>query len=288
MLQTSEWWAIQKFGKLRLKNLCDLETDTSNYVEWVCECGKGVYRNTNEVVSGKIKDCGKCDLMPPEWWEKKRFGKLRCENPTTLSIRSEIGITWLCFCGEKTFAVVKDVFTGTVKSCGLCDLDQSNNSYSLCKSEIVAKIQELELLLGIELPENVQEFVNSRISSLKNELNTADEDIMSAAISSHHVMCEAKNMGYNEAFGNDPFIYYALGLVGEAGELTGALLRAIRNKNNDTGKRAAVESELADCIIYAVILAYTTGIDLVRIVNEKARIVEARARAGYYGPPIKS
>ncbi len=284
MIQQKEWWAIQKFGKLRLKDPRDLQTDSIEETEWVCECGKSIITYIDDVVDGQEKDCGRCDVMSAEWWGSKRFGKLRCKNPYSLSTKSEIMVTWVCECGKPVNLIVKDVVSGTVESCGSCDPEFLNND---CKSEIEARIEELELLSKSELPKEVQDVISSRISKLKEDLKTANEDIVSAAISSHHVMCKAKNMGYNDAFGNDPFIYYALGLVGEAGELTGALLRAIRNNDTNEGKRVAVESELADCIIYAVILAYTTGIDLTKIVNEKARIVEARAKAGYYGPPIK-
>lgn len=229
MIQSKEWWAIQKFGKLRLKDPVDMNTGSHRKIEFVCECGNSKQIVVKDVIDGKTRSCGKCKLT-----SRKKIG--------------------------------------------------SNHK---CKSEIQAKIEELNELIASGLPEDISSRLNRRINDLTQEMKTANEDIMSAAISSHHVMCAVKNMKPNEAFGNDPFIYYALGLVGEAGELTGALLRAIRNGDTPEGKKVAVESELADCIIYAVILAYTTGIDLVKIVNDKARIVESRARAGYYGPPLR-
>lgn len=154
-----------------------------------------------------------------------------------------------------------------------------------CKGEIRARIEELD---SIRDPgSRLSEYISSRKASLMEEMRTANDDMMSAVISSHHVMCAVKGMDPGEAFGNDPFVYYGLGLVGEAGELTGALLRVIRSGGSHEEKREAVEEELADCFIYSVILAYSTGIDLVRVVNEKARKVEARARAGYYGGPLR-
>lgn len=228
-------------------------------------------------------------IKPNEWWAIQKFGNLRLKNAIDISPNSRYKMEFVCGCGRSKFIIVKSVTSGITKSCGNCPSEsESKPSVSKnTKSEIQAKIDELKMLSYVKMQPETMVHVNSRISKLEQEMNTADEDIISAAVSSHHVMCEVKNMRPDEAFGSDPFVYYALGLVGEAGELTGALLRAIRNGDTISGKKAAVESELADCIIYAVILAYATGIDLTKIVNEKARIVESRARSGYYGPPIR-
>ena len=520
VIKPNEWWAIQKFGKIRLKNPATISTGYRKKMEFVCECGNSKFIIVRDVTSGKTSSCGKCNEMPPEWWHTKTFGKLRLKQPKILSLGSSKKEVWICECGKNKPIIVKDVTNGKTTSCNNChsmppdwwayrrfgrlrikfpkqlhqgsrkkeifvcvcgnekrhvvytvtsglsrscghcsrkisewylknrktlatlktpipagsiplggpiqletvhrvdrpflaicphcgdkyrprfssiksgksltcgcsagmisrpsteihqfivlngfeseleyelsgykydvcvkpcktliefqgsryhssakqkERDQKKKAlaeiygYELiqideklwnkkstkdevkinilsilmnrkgmgsghkCKSEILAKIEELNDLIASGLPEDISTRVNQRVDDLMQKMKTANEDIMSAAISSHHVMCAIKNMKPNEAFGNDPFIYYALGLVGEAGELTGALLRAIRNGDTVEGKKTAVESELADCIIYAVILAYATGIDLVKIVNDKARIVEARARAGYYGGPI--
>lgn len=156
-----------------------------------------------------------------------------------------------------------------------------------CKNEILARLEEIDSVRSMDIPLTIRDNLDARVELLRKELRSANEDIISAAVSSHHVMCSVKNMGPGEAFGTDPFVYYGLGLVGEAGELTGSLLRVIRSHGTQEEKKSAVESELADCIIYAVVLAYATGIDLVKQVNDKAKIVEARAKAGYYGPAIR-
>jgi len=161
------------------------------------------------------------------------------------------------------------------------------DSLAKTRNEILAKVEEIDSILSSVMSSDLREMLGARRSALIQELSSANEDVISAAISSHHVMCEMKNMRPDEAFGNDPFIYYGLGLAGEVGELTGALLRAMRNGGSYEDMKMAAESELADCMIYAIILAYSTGIDLTRLVNEKARIVELRARSGYYGSRLE-
>lgn len=153
--------------------------------------------------------------------------------------------------------------------------------------ELLSRLDEINnMILTGNYTTEIKSKLEKRQADLIKELKYSYDDIMSAAINSHHVICKIKDMKPDAAYGNDPFIYYALGLVGESGELAGALLRAIRNNDTIEAKKLAVESEIADCIIYTVILAYTTGIDLIKIVNEKAKIVAQRALNGYYGGPI--
>lgn len=231
------------------------------------------------------------------WWALQKFGKLRIKEPIELSTDSNMEALWVCECGQSQSFPVFQVTQGTHRDCGSClipmelpplDTDKLISNYktdSLAKTrnEILAKVEEIDSILSFVISSDLREMLGARRSALIQELSSAYEDVISSAISSHHVMCEVKNMKPDEAFGNDPFIYYGLGLAGEVGELTGALLRAMRNGGSYEDMKMAAESELADCMIYAIILAYSTGIDLTRLVNEKARIVELRARSGYYG-----
>ncbi len=456
----AEWWDGRKFGKLRLKHPKNLRTGSGRKEVFVCDCGKEKSIRIGDVVSGNVTSCNKCNEMPAEWWDGRKFGKLRLKHPKVLHLRSCRREVFVCNCGTEGPHVVGDVTNGKAQSCGSCaktvsrwflenrdairvlqapvdpvrfpsgglvPLETIKKSvqpfralcplcgkefkpnlnrikagfsltcgcsvnmisrpsieifefiqsigfeaeleYKLCgykydvyvprskvliefngtrfhsgdgqkrrdlkkkalaevygfvfmsieerswrknksrvkeeissvirsrkrqsdgvrtKNEVLSAVREIDHILSLNgLAEEVKDCLNGRRESLIREMKQAFEDVISAAISSHHVMCEVKNMGPNEAFGNNPFVYYGLGLAGEAGELTGALLRAIRNGGSDADMKAAVESELADCLIYAVILAYSTGIDLVKLVNEKAKIVESRARAGYYGGPIR-
>ncbi len=386
------WWSIEKFGNLRLKEPIDLSHRSGKKLAFVCGCGKEIIAVVRDVTESKKTSCGKCNQMPPFWWNNQKFGKLVIKTSSPIYRDSFSEETWTCECGQTTTARVRDVTSGGIKSCGNCDKvplawwDKKKRSkvqftkikkeihdlvkslgfdikmdHKICdfnydmvvsgsktiidcfnlkhdkkkinekkriaelfgykyinieetswkknrekisnsiyreleinenishshktKNEIISKIEELDLIIDESIPKGLKTKLNSRRNKLLNDLQYSYEDVVSAAISSHHVMCETKNMKPNDAFGNDPFVYYALGLVGEAGELTGALLRAIRNKGDFEAKKTAVESELADCMIYAIVLAYSVGIDLVKIVNDKARIVESRAKSGYYGAP---
>ena len=229
---------------------------------------------------------------PKSWWGIQKFGKLRLKNPIALDTDSKRSLDWVCECGKGRRIPVCEVTKGVVKSCGHCKKPRPKKKPALnfkrhLKSELLSKIEEIDYVLSeISIHPTLRKKLEKRRKSYVEQSFTAYEDIMSAAISSHKVMCEVKNMKPDEAFGNNPFIYYGLGLAGEAGELTGALLRAMRNGGSFEDMKTAAESELADCMIYAVILAYSTGIDLVQLVNEKARIVELRARSGYYGGPL--
>lgn len=222
------------------------------------------------------------------WWALEKFGKLRIKTPDDISLESDQIVEWVCECGQVISEVVSLVSSGGVRSCGGCEKTPLKlGTDRRMKNELAAKVEEIDAIL--EIPGHTDEMISvlqARKQSLLEQMKDSLEDVISAAVSSHHVMCEVKNMRPDEAFGNDPFIYYGLGLAGEVGELTGALLRAMRNGGAYEDMKMAAESELADCMIYAVILAHSTGIDLVKLVNEKARIVELRARSGYYGGPI--
>jgi NTP pyrophosphatase (non-canonical NTP hydrolase) len=236
-------------------------------------------------------------MRTKSWWALQKFGKLRVREPEDISPDSNMEVLWVCECGQSKLYRIMDVTKGTNRDCGSCQetlvlptieaegLISKYKDEKLVKtrSEILAKIEEIDNILSYVISDDMREMLVARRDILTQDLLSAYEDVITAAISSHHVMCEVKNMRPDEAFGNDPFIYYGLGLAGEVGELTGALLRAMRNGGSYEDMKMAAESELADCMIYAIILAYSTGIDLTRLVNEKARIVELRARSGYYG-----
>jgi NTP pyrophosphatase (non-canonical NTP hydrolase)/very-short-patch-repair endonuclease len=455
-IMPSEWWNTKKFGKLRLKNPISISINSKKKHTFICDCGKEKNMCIYDVTNGKTITCGACNEMNAEWWSTQKFGSWKLESPTVLNKQTNNKAFFICDCGNRKEVSVHSVTSGSSKSCGECTKTIRNwytknrsqirtlmaplepsefpsggpiplerivlnskkfrsacpickneympslsrlksghgltcgcstyqtstpcyeiqeflikNGYSvflehkLCgykydifikeskiliefnghlyhkniktkqrdtkkkflaevygfkliiiddrdwfknknsilqqllqelslrkqinytyntKAEIIAKLDEINSIISIiNLPHNVMTILMNRRNNLLQELKYSYEDIMSASINSHHVICKEKNMAPDAAYGNDPFVYYALGLVGEAGELAGALLRAIRSSDSTESKKAAVESELADCIIYSVILAYTTGVDLIKIVNEKAKIVESRARAGYYG-----
>lgn len=148
------------------------------------------------------------------------------------------------------------------------------------KSEIRARIDELKRLQSMS-------DVSERIGELESQLKLADEDMSVAILQSHRALCATKKMGEKEAYGHDPALYYAMGTVGEAGELANKIVKAMRHGPDAHSLFIpAIESELPDVIIYAFILAHTHNINLPRLVNAKAGVVVQRALDGYYGGPL--
>lgn len=160
------------------------------------------------------------------------------------------------------------------------------------KSEIRARIDELNKLmmhLGPWTPgeEVSRDKIQARYEELQRALETAEEDLSSSIIRSHKAICEAKQMDEKAAYGNDPALYYTLGICGEAGEMANALVKAQRNGFDKAKALEAVKSELPDVVIYSYVLAHVLDIDLSNLVNEKVEVVIRRAREGYYGNKLK-
>lgn len=168
------------------------------------------------------------------------------------------------------------------------------------KSEIRARIEELkdlraalvakadvdvaELQLSIvEAAEVLAESVDQRIQALREKLESAEEDLFRSVVRSHEVLCAVKNMDLKAAYGQDPAMYYTMGICGEAGEMANKIVKALRNGSSPEKAREAVISELPDVIIYSAVLAFVLDIDLTKLVNEKVQIVTERAESGYYG-----
>lgn len=161
------------------------------------------------------------------------------------------------------------------------------------KSEIRARLEELtgmsHMLAQAGLGGSPQAAaVELRAAELRRSMETAQEDLFTSIIRSHKAICKAKQMDEMDAFGNDPAVYYTLGVCGEAGEMANAIVKAQRNRTGRTEKvLAAVMGELPDVIIYAFILAFVCKIDLAQLINEKVDIVCKRAADGYYGGPLE-
>lgn len=159
------------------------------------------------------------------------------------------------------------------------------------KSEIRARIDELqrvrESFHSTLLMSRLEDDVDRRMKELQDALETAEEDLSSSIIRSHKAICEAKQMDEKAAYGNDPALYYTLGICGEAGEMANALVKAQRNGYDRAKALEAVKSELPDVVIYSYVLAHVLDIDLSNLVNEKVEVVIRRARDGYYGKALK-
>ncbi len=130
----------------------------------------------------------------------------------------------------------------------------------------------------------MRKFLEEKLESLKE--SKTSPDMVESVLTSHQSLCSIKEMGEKDAFGHDPAIFYSLALSGEVGELSNKLVKVIRRWGSFEEKKEAIESEIADVFIYAILLAFTSDIDPHRAVQEKCDIVNQRAADGYYGGPL--
>ena len=159
------------------------------------------------------------------------------------------------------------------------------NNVKETKSEIKARIEELRYLDRMSNGA-VSDLIQIRTKLLEIEYDKAAEDIETSILASHKAICQAKQMGETEAYGNDPAVYYTLGVCGESGELANNIVKSLRNGWDKEKLLEAVKGELPDVIIYSYILAHVLEIDLAQLVSEKAKLVAKRAQEGYYGGPL--
>jgi hypothetical protein len=112
----------KKFGKLRLRPNQNINQNTTNKVEWDCNCGGVLNERINTVVSGHIKTCGKCSLITAAIIAKRKFGKLRVKVPQDMKPGSGKKVECICDCGNETDAIIKNLFSENTTSCGRCTM----------------------------------------------------------------------------------------------------------------------------------------------------------------------
>ena len=112
--------SARKFGKLRLKDPCEVSPGSGKRLTWVCDCG----REKSILVHGVMRDgtasCGRCNELSAEE-VSKGFHGLRMKVPEAVSPASHRKAAWLCPCGRETSAQVRYVVSGAIKSCGRCN-----------------------------------------------------------------------------------------------------------------------------------------------------------------------
>lgn len=162
------------------------------------------------------------------------------------------------------------------------------------KSELRARMDELERLRESLIPcldgpglVEADRVFDARRSELTGAEALAEEDLFRSVIQSHKVLCAVKKMDEDAAYGQDPAMYYSLAISGEVGEMANKIVKALRNGDDQGAVQAAIVSELPDVFIYGAVLAHVMDLDLTKLVNDKVQIVIQRAKAGYYGGPIK-
>lgn len=154
------------------------------------------------------------------------------------------------------------------------------------KEEMSSLVQSLEKLLGIDDLEVLKLEIMGLMEKCEKKVSNSPQDFLNHVMESHKTLCRVKNMGMKDAYGQDPFLYYALGLCGEAGEIANKLVKGFRSGYDFGAAQEAVRSELPDVFIYGAILAYVADIDIFDEITKKVDIVVERALDGYYGGPL--
>lgn len=121
-----------RFGRLTAVRVTDERVTRSVVWECVCDCGKGVFVRSSNLISGATQSCG-C-LMSERAGESKqidlsgrRFGRLTAVKPTKM--RQGKSVVWECHCdcGNTTFASAGKLVSNRKCSCGCKRLDSAKN-----------------------------------------------------------------------------------------------------------------------------------------------------------------
>jgi hypothetical protein len=119
---TAEFLKEAKFGSLVIETPENFKPSSAKKVGWVCDCGNVQKIVFNAVYGGHTKTCGRCNVLPLEFFKEKKFGKLRMKNPQSVKPGSDQKIEWVCDCGNTALIAVKCVVGGVSKSCGKCNV----------------------------------------------------------------------------------------------------------------------------------------------------------------------
>lgn len=93
---------------------------------------------------------------------------------------------------------------------------------------------------------------------------------------------ETANPLFTDRTNAEALQYAGLGLVGEAGEVAGAIKKVIRDNNGelDDERAAAIADELGDVLWYVARVADAIGITLATVADLNLQKVQHRASAG--------
>lgn len=120
-LLTAEHFRNTKYGSLKLKFPKDLMPRSKVKLDWMCDCGRETKIQVTSVVSGHTKKCGKCSILPIEYFQKKH-GKLKMITPREFHKFSHAKVPWQCDCGNIVTKKVWLIATGHTSSCGACNI----------------------------------------------------------------------------------------------------------------------------------------------------------------------
>lgn len=72
--------AGMKFGRLRIEKPVDIKPGSAKKTEWTCDCGGTTKAKIIDVVSGKVKSCGRCCDAIHDWYmnNEHRIRSMQC------------------------------------------------------------------------------------------------------------------------------------------------------------------------------------------------------------------
>ena len=105
----------QRFNKLTAVRPTEHRSSTSIIWECICDCGNTTFAAAKNLRSGGTKSCGCLATIDITG---QRFGKLVAVRPT--DERRNGAVVWecRCDCGNVTFAVIRNLRSGSTRSCG--------------------------------------------------------------------------------------------------------------------------------------------------------------------------
>lgn len=71
-LKPSEWWAEQKWGRLRVADanfMTRFSYNSEHKAKFICDCGRTSEKKICLVTDGLTKSCGNCRLIIQSWWK---------------------------------------------------------------------------------------------------------------------------------------------------------------------------------------------------------------------------
>jgi very-short-patch-repair endonuclease len=109
------------FGKLHVKEACEVSPGSYKKIPCVCDCGKEKYISIRYIISGHTKSCGRCNEISAEEMKTWKPYKLRMKYPKDILKGSNKKEWWLCDCENEKLIKIDDVISGNTKSCGECN-----------------------------------------------------------------------------------------------------------------------------------------------------------------------
>src|SRR5271157_6339225 len=125
--KTKEHWLSQKWGKLRLSPLQEMDDEFPpgrKKYKFICDCGGSCISRLHKVTTGHTGTCGKCSWKLKKCWLSLTWGSLKLDPdqslPSSWSISSALRFRFLCTCGNTSSFEFRKATNGNNTTCGRC------------------------------------------------------------------------------------------------------------------------------------------------------------------------